>query len=239
MYRDLMGLEEDATEMREYTSPFPSDNRLNLVVPTVTTKYSKRNREQYKKIAKETSKIVGNTPGNSAVFFPSYSVLRSVVNHLDEEIDKPLLVQERGSSPKERNKLLSRFKSYSRKLGNGAVLAGVSGGSYGEGIDLPGQELMSVVIVGVPLKEPDLETEALIDYFEGKYGRGWEYGYIFPAMTKAIQAAGRCVRNETDKGVIAYLDKRFTWSNYSRCFPDELDIEVTEKPGEKVKRFWS
>ncbi len=238
MYRDLLGLNKEETRLEEYTSPFPSDNKLNLVVPTVTTKYSERDKEQYKKIADEAAKIIEETPGNSAIFFPSYSVLNNVKNYLKDKINKPLLTQERNSTPKERNNLLRRFKSHSKKLGDGAVLAGVSGGSYGEGIDLPGQQLMSVIIVGVPLKEPDLETKALIDYFEHKYGRGWEYGYIFPAMTKAIQAAGRCIRNKTDKGVIAYLDERFTWKNYSRCFPEDINIQVTENPRQEVKDFW-
>lgn len=239
MYRDLLGLDKGETELKEYKSPFPYDNRINLVVPSVTTKYSKRDKEQYSRIAEESSKIIDETPGNSAIFFPSYSVMNSVIPTLKKKTDKPILVQNQDSTPKERNSLLSRFKNYSRKLGGGAVLAGVSGGSYGEGIDLPGQELMGVIIVGVPLRKPDLETKALIDYFDHKYGKGWEYGYIYPAMTKAIQAAGRCIRNEEDKGVIAYLDNRFTWKNYSRCFPEEINPEITENPGEKVKEFWN
>lgn len=239
MYRDLMGLNKDKTRLKEYQSPFPSDNKLNIIVPTVTTKYSKRNEKQYKKIAKEASKIIKKTPGNTAVFFPSYSVLNKVKKHLKKQLNKPLLTQKKGATPKERNTLLKKFKNYSNKLGDGAILAGVSGGSYGEGIDLPGQELMGALIIGVPLKEPDLETKALIDYFEHKYGRGWEYGYIFPAMTKAIQAAGRCIRNEKDRGVVAYLDERFTWRNYSRCFPEEMNIKVTEKPDRAVAEFWN
>jgi len=237
MYRDLIGIDKEQTELKEYTSPFPEQNQLKIIVPGVTTKYSERNKEQYKEIAEKTTEITQNTPGNTAVFFPSYKVMYNVQEHLKNNIKKPIITQEKGYTPKERNQALRRFKNHS-DTEEGALLTAVSGGSYGEGIDLPGQELMGVIIVGIPLKEPDLETKALIDYYDHKYGKGWEYGYIFPAMTKAIQAAGRCIRNEEDKGVIAYLDNRYTWKNYSRCFTEKRNMEVTREPGETVKQFW-
>jgi DNA excision repair protein ERCC-2 len=94
-------------------------------------------------------------------------------------------------------------------------------------------------VVGVPLATPDLETRQLIDYYDFKFGKGWDYGYIYPAMTKALQAAGRCVRTMEDRGVVAFLDKRFTWPNYLKCIPPEWRPIVTKLPAEKVRRFFS
>ena len=237
MYRDLTGLDKKKTKLKEYESPFPEKNQLKIIVPNVTTKYSERTPQQYEKIAEKTSEITQEIPGNTAVFFPSYKVMRKVQRHLEEKINKPIVIQEKEYTQKENNKTLEEFKKHS-KSEEGALLAAVSGGSYGEGIDLPGKQLMGAIIVGIPLNKPDLETKSLIKYYDHKYGKGWEYGYIFPAMTKAIQAAGRCIRNEEDKGIIAYLDNRYTWRNYSRCFPEEKNMKVTEEPGEIIRDFW-
>jgi DNA excision repair protein ERCC-2 len=119
---------------------------------------------------------------------------------------------------------LDGFKSYKNV---GAILMGVIGGNFGEGIDLPGDFLKGVIIVGLPLQRPDLETEALIKYYDEKFKKGWDYGYLFPAFNRALQSAGRCIRSETDKGVIIFLDERYSWKNYFRCFPPSWDIKTT------------
>ena len=91
---------------------------------------------------------------------------------------------------------------------------------------------------GVPLATPDLETKALIDYYDYKFGRGWDYGYIYPAMTRALQAAGRCIRSEDDKGAIVFMDKRYTWKNYLKCIPPEWKPKVTRLSASKIKDFF-
>ena len=91
--------------------------------------------------------------------------------------------------------------------GGGAII-GVQGANFSEGIDLPGELLKAVAIVGVPLAPPDLRQKAVIDYYETNFGNGWSYGYTFPAMNRALQAAGRCIRSKDDRGVIAFLDKQ-------------------------------
>jgi DNA excision repair protein ERCC-2 len=235
MYRDLLGLDGSRTELREYRSPFPRHNRLCLLVTGITTKYASRTEAEYARIAGKASEVLNAIPGNSAVFFPSFAVQRRILPLLN--LARPVLAQKEKSSPAENTGMLAQFRQHAKR--GGAVLAGVAGGSFSEGIDLPGEELLGVVVVGIPLGEPDLETQAMIDYYDCKYGRGWAYGYIYPAMSRAVQAGGRCIRNETDRGVVAFLDSRFAWENYSRCFPRDLDFTVTESPGEHVRRFWS
>ena len=144
------------------------------------------------------------------------------------------LIEKQRLSKDEKESILEKFK---RNKEEGSVLLAVSSGSFGEGIDLPGDFLKAVVIVGLPLEKPDLETKELIDYYEDKFGRGFEYGYIFPAITKCLQNAGRCIRSETDKGVIVFLDERYAWPNYKKCFAD-TDIKITTNYEKEIKEFF-
>ncbi len=232
MYRDLLGLAPDRTILREYPSPFPPENRLVLVVPMVTTRYSRRRPQEFERIAKYVVSIAEAIPGNVAAFFPSYDVLRAVLPFIKTK--KTLFVQREGMSPEEAHTLISNFKR-----GRNGLLLGVAGGSFAEGVDYPGEELLGVIVVGIPLAEMNMETEALIEYYEEKFGRGWFYGYIYPAISKALQAAGRCIRSEKDRGVIVFLDERYTWKNYRKAFPRDYSPIVTANPILYIKRFFS
>ena len=149
--------------------------------------------------------------------------------------NKKMLIEKQNLSKEEKEKILEEFKENKDK---GAVLLAVSTGNFGEGIDLPGDFLKGVVIVGLPLEKPDLETKELIDYYEEKYANGFDYGYIFPAITKCLQNAGRCIRSETDKGVIVFLDERFAWQNYIRCLPEDMDFKISKVYEDRIKGFF-
>lgn len=234
MYRDLFGFDSDVVE-KSYKNPFPQKNRLNLIIPETTTKFTERNPGQYKQIAEISSDILNNVPGNSAVFFPSYFLRDEVYKFLYNMCNKTCFLEQPNMTKAEKADMLKRFKSYSR---SGAVLLGVVSGSFGEGIDLPGDFLKCVIVVGLPLQQPDLETKELIKYYEEKFGKGWDYGYVFPAFNKALQSAGRCIRSETDKGVIVFLDKRYTWPRYSKCFPEDWDTKTTMLYLDRIKAFF-
>ncbi len=234
MYRSLLGFPKTQTIEKVYKSPFPKHNRLNIVYTGVTTRYSMRTREEYEKIGKRISEIVKLVPGNIAVFFPSYDVLHGIRPYI--ETTRQVLVQKESSNPGETNELLSLFK---RMKETGGLLLAVAGGSLAEGVDYPGKELVGVIVVGIPLKEYDLETRALIDYYEEKFGAGWTYGYLYPAMSRAIQAAGRLIRNEEDTGIVVFMDSRYKWKNYRRVFPPDLDIVFTDDPAYAINSFFS
>ncbi|MBW2991602.1 ATP-dependent DNA helicase [Candidatus Woesearchaeota archaeon] len=233
MYRDLLGMPSD-TVIREYKSPFPSKNRLTLVVPKTTTKFTMRSDEQFRNIAEVTAEIVNTVPGNTALFFPSYQIKGIVANHFNIRTKKTIFSEKPQMTKGEKEDLLNEFKKYSK---TGACLLAVASGSFGEGIDLPGDYLKAVVIVGLPLSKPDLETQELIKYYDNKFGKGWDYGYLIPGMNKCLQSAGRCIRSETDIGVVVFLDERFVWQNYFRFF-DREDVEVTQNYKEKIGEFF-
>ncbi len=232
MYIHMLGLKPERTIAKQYKSPFKSENRLNLVVPTVTTKYSRRNQGEYEKIGDICSAVIKSTPGNLAIFFPSYLMKENIRPFIDS--DKILFDEERGAKKKEKNEFLQRFART-----NEAVLLGVAGGSLSEGVDFAKNILKAVIVVGLPLDNPTLEVKALISYYDKKFKRGWDYGYIYPAINKAIQASGRMIRGEGDRGVAIFMDERYTWSNYKRCFPPELRTRIASEPEKWVRKFWS
>jgi DNA excision repair protein ERCC-2 len=235
MYRDLLGFPEN-TELASYKSPFKKENQLTLIVPRTTTKFSERKTEQFKEIARICSEIVNSIPGNSAVFFPSYYIRNKVNEYFMTLSKKTIFLEESGMNKAEKKEMLEDFKKFKDA---GAVLLGVVSGSFGEGVDLPGDLLKGVVVVGIPLKKPDIETQRLIEYYDTKFGKGWEYGYSLPAMQRCLQGAGRCIRSETDKGVIVFLDKRFTWDSYYKTFPTSWDIKITELYGKRINEFFA
>ncbi|MEM2109588.1 MAG: helicase C-terminal domain-containing protein, partial [Candidatus Odinarchaeota archaeon] len=113
------------------------------------------------------------------------------------------------------------------------VLLGVMGGRNSEGEDFPGDEMNSVVVVGVPYAKPNPSVKASIRYFEEQFpGKGHEYGYVIPSMRRAAQAGGRVIRRLTDRGAIIFLDWRFKQENCLKYFPNWLKDNIEIIPDE-------
>ncbi len=235
VFADLLGIPGKNRITKEYPSPFPTQNRLALVVPKTTTKYSQRSDAQYRSIAEHCAKITNSIPGCSAVFFPSYQIRDAVNNIFAPMSGKTLFLEQPGMTKEQKQEFLERFKKYT---GSGAVLLGVASGSFGEGIDLPGI-LKGVVVVGLPLDRPNLETQQLIEYYDKKFGKGWDYGYTMPALTKTMQNAGRCIRSETDRGIIIFLDERYAWPRYFTFFPQDWNLKISIDPLPQISSFFS
>ncbi|HYD03685.1 MAG TPA: ATP-dependent DNA helicase [Alphaproteobacteria bacterium] len=231
MYKELFGIEAEELTLK---SPFPPENRLNLVIPKTSTKYESRSQDQYKEIARTLIEISENVDGCIAVYYPSYYLMGEIAKFLDTKISKPVFTENPGMNKADKQEFMNNFASYKNR---GALLNAVITGSFAEGIDMPGV-LKAVVVVGLPLQKPDLETKALIDYYDLKFKKGWDYGYLYPAFTKTIQAAGRCIRTETDKGVIIFLDERYSWNNYFRCFPSTWNMKVSLLYKDAIKNFF-
>ncbi|MBR9676012.1 ATP-dependent DNA helicase [Candidatus Woesearchaeota archaeon] len=234
MYSELLGISKSVE--KEYDSPFPKHNRMNLIVPKTTTKYDSRSEEEYESIANECATITNAISGNSMLFFPSYKLLESVKKYFVKINEKTVFSESTAQHKGDKAELLEKFKSYKD---TGAVLLAVVSGSFGEGIDLPGDFLKGVVVVGLPLSTPNLETKSLIEYFDDKFSKGWEYGYIAPALNKVLQNAGRCIRSEKDRGVVVFLDKRYAWNNYRKYLPRDENTLITSVYEQKIKEFFT
>ncbi len=236
MYRDLLGVERERTSLVKLRSYFPRQNRMEVVVDNVTTQYTKRDENNLTLISKHLIKIINSSPANVCVFFPSYELRDRIMSMVEISLEKELIVEKQGMSKSEKAILFERFVSAAAN--GGACLFGVIGGSFDQGVDFPNNIVKCVVIVGLPLEKPDLLTEAMINYYEAKFKRGWDYAYIYPAIIKAQQAAGRAIRSEKDRAVIIYMDKRYLWANYRKCFPPETKFIVSNTPDELIRKFF-
>ena len=231
MYKDILGFGDNVIE-KEYKSPFPKKNRLNLIIPKTTTKFVERSHKQYNEIAAICADVVKIVNGKAAIFFPSYDLMQNINEHLKKVCHNPIFMEKQRMIKEEKENMLASFRNHP----SNSVLLGVSTGSFGEGIDMP-NVLKAVIIVGLPLQKPDPETKLFIEYYGDKFEKGVEYGYILPAITKCLQNAGRCIRSETDKGAIIFLDERYTSPSYYDCFPSEWDMEVETDYSGVLKEF--
>jgi DNA excision repair protein ERCC-2 len=211
-------------------SPFPKEHILSRVCLGVSTAMEKRTPFMYQTMIKRINEVVQNTPANTGIFTASFGVLNSLIAEgLEAALDKPLFHERRGMSSKANEKIVADFKACGE--GDGAVFLGVQGGRTSEGVDFPGNQMNSVIVVGVPYAEPTPRVKAQISYYETCFPKlGREYGYVLPAMKKASQAAGRPVRRLEDRGAIVFLDYRFATS-YCRSFlPSWISNEMKVLP---------
>ena len=116
------------------------------------------------------------------------------------------------------------------------------GGIFGEGIDLLGDRLSGAVIVGVGLPAISSERELIRDFFANTSQAGFEYAYIYPGMNRVLQAAGRVIRSENDRGVVLLIDQRFSNFQYKTLLPEEWHpVHVQNVKGLRniLEEFWN
>jgi DNA excision repair protein ERCC-2 len=230
VYADILGIPGDARILGSYKSPFPEENRPIFVAEDVTTLYEQRNEAMYRRIAGRIDEVCSSAPGNVACFFQSYGMMSSVLAHVRS--GKVVIPESKELTKAEKRQVIEDLVRL--KSGKGGLMMAVMGGSMSEGIDYRDNLLDSVIVVGVPFAPPSLEQDLLIEYFDGKFGRGRgrDYGYNCPAMSKVLQAVGRCIRSETDRATVVLLDKRFAYPSYRKYFPADVRL----RPGNDLKR---
>ena len=228
-YRELLGLPPD-TKACCVTSPFPAENLEVMVYPDISTAY--RDRASH---AGATADAIGRCiraqPGNAAVYFPSFQMLKDIVGRLDLP-ERVVLVQEPSMSESSRVQMLDRLSV----KGESVVLAAVLGGIFAEGIDLPAGALSLVLVAGPALPPVGLEQDLLRAWYQERYGEGFLFASLVPGMTRVVQAAGRIIRRREDRGVVVLMGRRFRRSEYLALLPWE--VRVDSLPEEAIGRFW-
>lgn len=226
MFRDLIGL-KSSTILEKTKSIFPVKNRKIVYLDDVTTSYSELNSKPnlWNKIVSKLELITTNFNGNIALFFPSYKLLELALENL--QLKKPVYREYSGMDQEELMQTVESFKSDS-----GAVLAGVMGGRLAEGIDYPDTSLEMAVIVGIPYPSPSVRQNALQHYYDISFnGRGWKFAVESPAVRKLLQAAGRVVRSESDRGFIVIADSRT--GRFSEYIPElERSDDIVSEIGD-------
>ena len=225
-YAEMLGFGSDAIKAT-FQSPFARRNRLGLIVSGLDTSFQNRSKHTFERMVDHCVAVADGTPSNTGIFTSSYSVGKSLIDAgLEKRLRRKLFVEKPGMKGVENDKLIDDFKKQGDR--GGAVLLGVQGGRNSEGGDFPGSTMESVVVVGVPYAKPTPRMEAQINYYDERFNqKGRDYAYVLPALTRAIQAAGRPVRRLDDRGVIVLLDQRFGTPYLSRFIPSWL-TDVTQ-----------
>lgn len=239
-YKKLLSTKEDNYAVYAKTV-FSKEQRLLVIGTDVSSKYTRRNEREFTKIARYIYETAKGRKGNYMAFFPSYKMMGQVLEKFYAlnlgEMD--CVVQESGMREEEREEFLEAFR---RERENTLIGFCVMGGIFSEGIDLKNEELIGAVIVGTGLPQISNEREILKNYYDKRYGEGFDYAFRYPGMNKVLQSAGRVIRTVEDKGVIVLLDERFLQREYLSMFPREwADYErvTVESVQERVKKFWS
>jgi len=230
------------------TSPFPQEHMGLFINPRVRTDFRNRGRS-YEEIALGIGHVALSRSGRYLAFFPSYDYLQQTLARFKILFPQlEVLVQRRSMSDAEREEFLDQFdlslpNDTLQESSTPAAKLGfaVMGGVFGEGIDLVGDRLIGAIIVGVGLPQVCLERDLIKNYYDVQGKRGFAYAYIYPGMNKVLQAAGRVIRSEHDRGLALLVDARFAERPYRDLLPSWWApklVDTTTLP-EVATTFWS
>ena len=241
-YKRLLSTEKDNYAVY-IDSSFDTKKRLLMNGVDVSTRYTMRSREMYQRYATYIFRVVKAKMGNYLIFFPSYRFMEDVYQEFtqllaSDEEEMELVIQQKHMDEEERENFLRAFEMGREKS---LIGFGVLGGIFSEGIDLTNEKLIGTLIIGTGLPQVCNEREILKSYFDKKGLYGFDYAYRYPGMNKVLQAAGRVIRTEDDRGVILLLDERFQREKGKEIFPKEwadcerCRLDIVE---EKIRLFW-
>ena len=238
-YAKLLSINEDkGDKLLSLASPFPRENLLSLKL-SLPTRYSVR-AESAPGVAKAIHTLALSRNGNYIACFPSHAYLKLVY-----DIFVTLTPNVRGimqKSKMDERERLEYLESFRENPSKSMVAFIAMGGVFSEGIDLPGDRLIGAAIVGVGLPQIGFERDALKQMYDDEDGEGgFETAYVYPGIGKCLQAAGRVIRTDTDRGVILFIDERYSRPEYGALIPEHMkpkEISIERLPA-KLKSFWS
>ena len=242
-YKKLLSTDKDNYAVYA-ESTFDQSRRLILNGTDVSTRYKKRTEDMYKRYAEYIWRTVRAKQGNYMAFCPSYQFMEAVYDAFEKmrcemgDGQTECILQSHYMNEEAREIFLETFE----EVREGSLVGFcVMGGIFSEGIDLAEEKLIGAFIIGTGLPQVCSERAILKDYFDKDGGQGFDYAYLYPGMNKVLQAAGRVIRTEEDRGVILLLDERFRERRCREIFPREWEdcgACVLEDVEEKVKAFW-
>jgi Rad3-related DNA helicase len=238
-YKRLLSTEEDNYAIYA-ESPFSQEKRLLAIGGDVSTKYTRRTPEEFARIAQYILKTIRCKAGNYMVFFPSYKMMNDVHNSFCEMADPSIfcMLQKNNMDEKAREAFLREFEAPGERT---LVAFCVMGGIFGEGIDLKHDRLIGAIVVGTGLPQISNEREILKNYYDEQSGNGFDYAFRYPGINKVLQAAGRVIRTDEDRGVILLLDERFRQRDYAGLYPREWEKRsfcTLDTVEDVVRGFW-
>ena len=212
-YADLLGLPAD-TAWVDVESPFKAEQLQVSIVERISTRFVHRQASLEPIVALIAQQFAAQ-PGNYLAFFSSFDYLQQVAQLLAERHPQiALWLQSRGMAEAERQAFLDQFTPHSQGIGF-AVL----GGAFGEGIDLPGARLIGAFIATLGLPQLNPVNEQMKQRMGAIFGAGYDYTYLYPGIQKVVQAAGRVIRSQQDRGVVMLIDDRFGEQRVRQLLP--------------------
>ncbi|WP_028224343.1 ATP-dependent DNA helicase [Paraburkholderia ferrariae] len=212
-YTDMLGLPANTVNL-DIGTPFSAAQLDVQIARHISTRYKDRARSLDAIIACIAAQYRAR-PGNYLCFFSSYEYLQLAADAIVAQhphID--VWLQSRTMDEAQQQAFVARFVEGGRGLGF-AVL----GGAFGEGIDLPGTRLIGSFIATLGMPQVNPVNEALRERMDTLYGAGFDYTYLIPGLRKVVQAAGRVIRSEQDRGVVHLLDDRFARPDVRALLP--------------------
>lgn len=214
-FSDILGGGKGAARI-SLPSPFEQKNLCLVAVPSVSTRYEDR-AKSYAKVASLIAAAAYGKAGNYIAYFPSYEYMEKVMRAFAQKYPQvPIVAQSRSMRQSEKEAFLDAFQADGVRRIGFCVL----GGSFSEGVDLPGKRLIGSIIVGSGLPGISNERNILKEYYDITRERGFDYAYVFPGMNRVLQAAGRVIRREDDRGVVVLIDDRFASPPLTQLFPE-------------------
>ncbi|MDN7672043.1 ATP-dependent DNA helicase [Burkholderia oklahomensis] len=212
-YRDTLGLPDDTGSL-DVEGPFRAEQLTVKVAAHVSTRWRDRERS-LEPIVELIAAQYAARPGNYLGFLSSFEYLQQVVARLRERHPElPAWEQAPGMDEAARDAFLARFEPNGRGIGF-AVL----GGAFSEGVDLAGDRLIGAFVATLGLPQVNDVNEEMRRAMDARFGRGYDYIYLFPGLRKVVQAAGRVIRTEHDEGVVHLIDDRFRRGEVRRLLP--------------------
>ncbi len=237
-FSDILGGGKKARTLA-LASPFDISNLFIGAVDNISTRYEDREKTLLKTVSYIAAAVAGRR-GNYIVYFPSYRYMEKAASAFSQKYPKvSVLIQRKGMTREEKEQFLDEFR---RDDGNMRVGFCVLGGSFSEGIDLPGSRLIGVVIVGVGMPGLSSERNIMKDYYELSRESGYDYAYTYPGMNNVLQAAGRVIRSDTDRGVVVLVDDRYATPKYAAMYPEHWrqmqHFTSAASLNEAISGFW-
>ncbi len=237
-FKNIFGCREAAV-CRQFPSPFAPEH-LGLFICNRISTYFRERQHTAPEIIRMASALIRRKTGNYLFYFPSYDYMQLVYDGFSDVCpDVATIHQTSNMSEDDRIAFLDRFTGdRTDTLVGFAVLGGI----FGEGIDLVGDRLSGAMIVGVGLPGISLERELIRQYYQDAGGAGFEFAYMYPGINRVLQAAGRVIRSESDRGVVLLVDQRFATARYHALFPPEwrpVGLTGGEDLTYHVERFWN
>lgn len=220
-------------------NPFPKENLILLVATNVATTYKKRD-DTYGLVADYILAATQNRVGNYLVFCPSYAYLNQILSFLETIKTIDIIVQTRDMNQTSRRAFLDEFAPNPTKVTIGLT---VVGGIFSEGVDLVDDRLSGVIIIGVGFPSMSFEKELIKNYYDANDQSGFNNAYVAPGLNRVLQAMGRVIRSETDRGFILLIDQRYLENRYRRVIQNYnarlIYVESAEMINNTLNKFFS